>query len=355
MEFRVSSPVRICLFGEHQDFLGLPVISTAMNLRFEITAKERSDNLYVINMPDIGERVEFVPSEELEYTTSCDYLKSSINLLKRKFGLSFETVFEFTFRSKIPINSGCGSSSTMVVTWITALLDIHHVRVTPVELAELAFQAEVLEFGESGGKMDHYTSVLGGILFLDFSGKPTIYEKLKTIPDGFFLGDSLEPKATVDILRKSRNAAEEGFKNLNKFLPDFDIKKTKLEDVQPYLSELSEIQKKVVYTQLGDRDLLREAYTMFHSGTIDEVKFGKMLLTHHQMLRDGLGASTPKIEKMLEATLKVGALGGKINGSGGGETMFVYAPGKQKEVARAIEEAGGKAFIIFEDYGTSIF
>ena len=33
---RVTAPGRICLFGEHQDFLGLPVIACAIDLAMEI-------------------------------------------------------------------------------------------------------------------------------------------------------------------------------------------------------------------------------------------------------------------------------------------------------------------------------
>jgi len=44
--------------------------------------------------------------------------------------------------------------------------------------------------------------------------------------------------------------------------------------------------------------------------------------------------------------LNAGALGAKLNGSGGGGCMFAYAPGKQHEVAEAIERVGGKAFIV---------
>ena len=42
---KVSTPSRICLFGEHQDYLGLEVIASAINLRFSTTATKRDDNI----------------------------------------------------------------------------------------------------------------------------------------------------------------------------------------------------------------------------------------------------------------------------------------------------------------------
>jgi galactokinase len=71
-----------------------------------------------------------------------------------------------------------------------------------------------------------------------------------------------------------------------------------------------------------------------------------LLLAHHRHLRDGIGVSTPKIDRMVDAAMEAGALGGKVNGSGGGGTMFAYAPGRQEEVKEALEAAGGRGIII---------
>ena len=54
----------------------------------------------------------------------------------------------------------------------------------------------------------------------------------------------------------------------------------------------------------------------------------------------------------MNAALAAGALGGKINGSGGGGCMFVYAPLHAEEVAAAIAGEGGKSYIITVDSGT---
>jgi galactokinase len=70
-------------------------------------------------------------------------------------------------------------------------------------------------------------------------------------------------------------------------------------------------------------------------------------------LRNAQRISTPKIDRMLDAALNAGALGGKINGSGGGGCMFVYAPTQPEQVADAIERAGGRAYVITVDEGTS--
>ena len=57
---------------------------------------------------------------------------------------------------------------------------------------------------------------------------------------------------------------------------------------------------------------------------------------------------------MMDAALDAGALGGKINGSGGGGCMFVYAPDNSEKVAEAIKNVGGNPYIINSGKGTRI-
>ena len=39
---KVATPSRICLFGEHQDYLGLEVIASAVNLHLSTRAVKRN-------------------------------------------------------------------------------------------------------------------------------------------------------------------------------------------------------------------------------------------------------------------------------------------------------------------------
>ena len=59
-------------------------------------------------------------------------------------------------------------------------------------------------------------------------------------------------------------------------------------------------------------------------------------------------------QKMIQNAKDAGALGCKINGSGKGGTMLAYAPGNEEKVAKAIENAGGKSYIVKISDGASI-
>ena len=73
----ISTPGRICLFGEHQDYLGLPVIAMAISLRVNIVGEKRQDRKIIIHKPDLGKK-EIFSLDNLDYSQSRDYFKSGI-------------------------------------------------------------------------------------------------------------------------------------------------------------------------------------------------------------------------------------------------------------------------------------
>ncbi len=355
MILHVSAPGRICLFGEHQDFLGLPVVAAAIDLRFHIEGTPRDDSLIEIEMPDIGEHDTIDLAGDLTYAKERDYLRSSINVLRRS-GWSMTHGWDCTFHSTIPIKAGVSSSSAMIVAWILWLSEAR--RRTPdvgdaEDLARLAHQAEVVEFGEPGGMMDHFAAALGGFIHVDCR-PPFNAEHLPIKLDGFVLGDSLQTKETLGILGSSHGDVQQGIEFLSKAFPGFDLHTTPKEAVWELLDRTPENVRRKVRANLINRDITVEAMKMLRSGSINPPELGSLLYKHHEQLRDGIGVSTPRVDAMLEAAMDAGALGGKINGSGGGGCMFVYAPGSEEEVAEALERAGGKAYRLTIDTGAGV-
>ena len=115
----ISTPGRVCLFGEHQDYLGLPVIAMAISLRSVISGISRNDTSIIIRKPDINETEKF-DLDNLNYHSTRDYFKSGIKVCK-DFGFNFSSGFECEIRSEIPIKAGTSSSSSIMVGWINFL------------------------------------------------------------------------------------------------------------------------------------------------------------------------------------------------------------------------------------------
>ena len=82
----------------------------------------------------------------------------------------------------------------------------------------------------------------------------------------------------------------------------------------------------IVRDHLLNRDLCREGLGMFRSGTLDHQRLGLMLNEEHRILSETLGIATPLIDELQQLCNEYGAAGAKINGSGGGGTLFCYAP-----------------------------
>jgi len=351
----VKAPGRICLFGEHLDYLGLFVISTAIDLHITVSGSLRGDKLLHIVMPDLQEEERIDLTKPIEYQRRRDYLRSAVKVLQRN-GVTFDHGCDCTLTGNIPIQAGVSSSSAFVIAWIAFLLSMtSRSGVKDRELlAQLGYEAEVKEFNEPGGMMDHYTSSLGGVLWLDCQ-EPFHAERIHADLSGFVLGDSLEKKQTTQVLSSVRERVQAGIKQLKHSIPSFDFRHVTLREVEPCLGGLSEDIRRKVRSTLMDRDLALEARDLLKSWSKhSEVHLGGLLTRHHQELRDGLGISTPKIDRMIEAAMKNGALGCKINGSGGGGCMFAYAPGCEQRAAEAIRSQGGKAHIVSVSDGVQV-
>jgi galactokinase len=346
----ISTPGRICLFGEHQDYLGLPVIAMAISLRAKLHGEIRSDKNVIIHKSDLGETENF-SLDDLIYTKPRDYFKSGIIVCKNA-GLAFSTGFECEVTSKIPIRAGTSSSSAISVSWIHFLSQIADVRPNwdQQKIGELAYKTEVEEFNEPGGMMDQYSTAMGYLIYIESEPDITI-RSLNPNLGAFVLGDSCESKDTMGILSQCRDSRLALIQKLKINNPNSTVHSL---DESADLSDLNTDEIELYKGTMKNRDLLKIALPEFEKDEPNDKLIGQLLSDHHHVLRDVLQVSTPKIEKMMDEALYAGALGGKINGSGGGGCMFAYAPENPEQVAEAIESAGGKTFIINSAEGTRI-
>lgn len=350
----VFSPGRICLFGEHQDYLGLPVIAAAINLGINLKCQKRDDRIFHIELPDIKATESIDLDKPIFYNNNKDYLRSGINVLLRKKS-KFSNGYDCTISGTIPINSGSASSSAMTVAWITFLnaVSSRPRDLDPEEIARIAYESEVLEFNEYGGMMDQFIASMGNLRFIDPEGTE-IAEALPGNTGRFVLGDSHEPKDTQSILSKVKEGALDAIRTIYEKNNNASMKTLTLEELNEHENILNARQIDLLKANIINRDLTIEARKLLSRKDIDDGHFGNLLNKHQDELRDRLGVSTPKIDRMIDASLKTGALGAKINGSGGGGCMFAYTPDSYEQVAEAIKNEGGDPTIVTISEGTRI-
>ena len=361
---KVATPSRICLFGEHQDYLGLEVIASAINLHFSTKAVKRDDSLLKIKIRDssIGElgatndegkyeEVILDAAVEQVYDKPRDYFKSIVNVVKRE-GFAVPGA-DIIMDSTIPIGKGMCSSTTMVMALtatLVALCDPEAAR-DKRRMAYLAWKAEVQEFNEPGGMMDHYASALGGLTHMNFRTGQCEAEPVElNMPGCYILFDSLQDRDCTKVLAKAKFPTLDGIAALSKYgvtsIRDFYERP----ELCAHLDEIDEFNRARVIANINDYRLQREALELIRTGTMTDEKLGSMLSEHQANMRDGLGISTPAIDKILETAIANGAYGGKFNGAGGGGCLYVYAPlDKADQICGAVKELGYPSMILKKD------
>jgi galactokinase len=351
--FRVIAPGRVCLFGEHSDYLGLDVIPAAINLSMEIAANPRDDNRICIDYVDLSVKDEFPISMPINPQHKRDYLRSAFNIIY-DLGSVPEHGWNLQVSGNVPIAGGLSSSSALSVASVMAAAHISDIALEPVEIVQKAYEAEVERFGESGGMMDHYASTFGGIIHvpMDSDNKVT---RLPGKISGLVIGDSLEKKKdTVGDLRNIRQSVETGFKEMNEKIPGFDRRTTPVQVVSRIQPPSPDPEFIMAEATLRNRDLTMRGLELLNNKHPSQEELGDLLNKHHSILRYSLARSTPKIDMMIDGALKAGALGCKVNGSGGGGTMLAYAPGTEEEVSEAIRRLGGVPYRVAIAQGASL-
>ena len=119
-----SAPARVCLYGEHQDYLGLKVIPAAINLRLNISSTKKGDNKINIQSMDVGTVVNIpigISSLSSNQKKFQNYLEAGLLALKKIIKNIDFPPLSVKIHSDIPIASGLSSSAALLVGWIKHL------------------------------------------------------------------------------------------------------------------------------------------------------------------------------------------------------------------------------------------
>lgn len=347
------APGRTCLFGDHQDYLGLPVIACAIDRNIKLTAEQNSTNTFVLNMIDIDEVRTIDINAAFEKLEPRDYFASSLRVLRR-YGCVPNTGYTITITGDIPINSGTSSSSALLMAWIRFLIDafgIDH-EVNPEFLSKLGYESEVLEHGEPGGMMDHFSIGVGNIVYIN-TKQPFSYRIIGTGLKGLITGVSGVPKETIGLIGEIKGNALMSIGIVKQNFPDFDLHASKIEDFDRYRNCLPDRLIPFFEAALKNYHYTKEALKEFEKPVLDLKKIGELMNQHHEVLRDLLKITVPRIDAMINAALRAGAYGAKIVGSGGGGSIVVIAdPQIENAVIEAILNAGAQeAYAVNVDPG----
>lgn len=338
-----KAPGRVCLFGDHQDYLGLPIIACAIDRFVEIHGMSNDSEEIRIEMPDMKTSRSFHIHDPFDHLEKGDHLASVVRVVRR-YGCVLDKGYTITIKGDVPINAGLSSSSAVVVAWIRFLLDAFgcNQKVTDELVAKFAYEAEVVEYNSPGGRMDQYTIAIGDIIFLE-TGDSAKYKKIESSFSGLVIGESGIPKNTIGLLGDLKRKAIASIKAVQEYDSDFNLYEAVLEDVKKYADILSEELQPFFYSSIKNHMITQKALIALNEEILNYEWLGVLMNKHHSVLKNILKITTPKIDNMIEAALEAGAYGAKIVGSGGGGSICAISSKQNKQrVIDSILKAGAK-------------
>ena len=349
-----TAPGRVCLFGDHQDYIELPVIACAIDRMMQIDAEENGKDHFEIDMPDMAQKRTIPLQQDFDEIERGDFLKIALKVLQKRHIVPTKG-YRLTITSEIPINSGLSSSSALTIAWIQFLIAASSDRsFSPKELALLAYETEVIEPGSSGGKMDQFTIAIGDTIFLDTHTDRV--QKFNDVDLDLVVGVSGLSKDTFGTLSHLKSNVWKAIDQVKAQIPEFDIASTTINELNKNLILIETSLKPFFYAAVCNHDITQKALKTLEEEQFNPQILGELMNEHHHILKSYLKITPPLMDKMIDAANDNGALGSKIVGSGGGGCMVAIVQDQnQKQIIEAIKAAGAEdAFAVNITKGATI-
>jgi D-glycero-alpha-D-manno-heptose-7-phosphate kinase len=287
-----QTPLRIGLVGGGTDLPdyyrkhGGRVLNCAIDKHVYVIVKQRFDDDIYVNY------------SKKEIVSSVDELEHEL-VREAMLMTGVAKAIEITMLADIPsTGSGLGSSSSVTVGLLLALLAYQGRSVCPEELAELACTIEIDHCGKPIGKQDQYIAALGGVRDIRFGpGDEVLAQELGLAPAE---RRALQQQVMLFYTGVTRSA--------NAILSEQNA------NVDHTLDHLHLL-----------RDLAGAAAERLRHGDVDAL--GATVRRGWEAKRKlASGVSNDKIDHAVQRALDAGASGAKITGAGGGGFLLAICP-----------------------------
>ena len=322
----VKVPARICLLGDHQDYLGLPVIAASIDRYLTLEAAPQEKSCFTFELTDLGQTRELALQIDESSVQKGDFLAATLAVLSRK-GIVAESGYAIEIRSSIPVNAGVSSSSALVIAFIRFLVSAFaENQVEDRQIADWANEAEVDFFGDPGGLMDHYSIALEELRVIYPDSRSTeVLPRPKQLP--LILVESGIAKQTVGVLSKAKEKALEALTHVQKITPELTYHNAQMRDILAYKNELSAELFAYWQASIANYQITKSAIALLSSPATQDFipKLAELINQHQFYLRTAIQNTPELMQEQMQAALEAGGLATKVIGSGGGGCFFVLA------------------------------
>ena len=319
-----KAPARICLFGDHQDYLGLPVIACAIDKYIFIDGKPNNSNFLNFDLEDLGKKISINLNDNLKEIEKGDHIKYVLKSLKKN-KIVINKGYDIKVKSEIFINAGISSSSALIVALIKFFLQIFNPeKISEKFISELAYQSEVVEQGGSGGRMDQYSITIGNTIFLETNTNNSFF-KIKSPFKNFIIANSGIKKPTDLVLKNLKDKSIDSVNKIKKINESFILSKVKKSEIYRYKKLLDKTSFNYFEAAVSNHHITLSALNELKKIKPNLNKLGRLMNEHHNFLKNNLKITVPKIDEMIDIATKNGAYGAKIIGSGGGGSILILS------------------------------
>jgi len=319
-----SAPGRVNLIGEHLDYNGGRCLPIALPLRTTVTAQPSADGQLTVTSGGLS--WSGLPTERAE-----GWAAYVVGVM---WALGVDVSLDLDVTSDVPIGAGLSSSAALECATALAVDRLLELGASADALVAACIRAETEYVGAPTGGLDQTTSLLaapGHALLLDFAdGSRKQVPWLPAVDDVVLLVvDTRVRHAHVDGGYGDRRAeCREAARTLG-------VLHLARATTTAGLPEPLAARARHVVSEQERVDAFVEAL----AGP-DWARLGALMTASHESLRDDFEVSCDELDAVVEASLRAGALGGRMTGGGfGGSAVVLVARDRCADVRTAIGTA----------------
>jgi mevalonate kinase len=289
---------KVILFGEHFVVYGLPAIASAFDAK--TVAKVSPSSKYEL----IDNRLE-TPGYKKEKHE--EQLKSMEKIFAAMKIDTVKTPVRIELAGDLVAASGVGASAASCTAIARALSEYFKLNLNDEQINAIAFGGEKGYHGTPSG-IDNTVSTFGGLIWYT-KGTPPVFEQIPTPrPFGIVVANTGITASTSEVVA--------------------DVKRRKEAEPQKFEKIFSDYKTAAL-----------DARRALEAG--DLAKAGALMSKNHALLQE-IGVSCNELDQIVDISMKNGALGAKMTGTGRGGNAIALTPGAelQDKVADALEKAG---------------
>lgn len=322
-EVEASAPGRVNLLGEHTDYNEGFVLPAAIPQQTTIALGYSADAHHHFYSAELNQLVEIATDAPAGFGR---YLYGCIRVLEAA-GQPVPPLCGL-ITSSIPLGAGLSSSAALEVALLRGLRSLLKLDLTPVQIAQLAQQAEIQYAGVQCGILDQMASSLADMNHLLFLDTRTLDRKLLPLPQGaeILAIDSGSPRTLATSGYNQRRAECEAAAR--------QLGVTALRDATlDAVNALPDLLRRRALHVVTENNRVLEA-----SQGVTALRLGALMNASHASLRDNYEVSIAALDNLVELLQQSPQVfGAKLTGAGfGGACVALVATDSAKIVAQQV-------------------